>query len=59
MRETLRATLAQGYPRVAVVCGAWHAPVLADPNFQKKEDKALLKGLKKDAHRRHLDTVDV
>ena len=47
MRETLRATLAQGYPRVAVVCGAWHAPVLADPGFQKKEDKALLKGLKK------------
>lgn len=47
MREALRATLAQGYPRVAVVCGAWHAPVLTDPGFQKKEDKALLKGLKK------------
>jgi hypothetical protein len=47
MRETLRATLAQGYARVAVVCGAWHAPVLTDPNFRKKEDKALLKGLKK------------
>ena len=47
MRETLRATLAQGYQRVAVVCGAWHAPVLTDPNFQKKEDKARLKGLKK------------
>ncbi len=47
MRETLRATLAQGYPRVAVVCGAWHAPVLTDPDFRQKEDKALLKGLKK------------
>ncbi|GAA4506323.1 DUF5682 family protein [Hymenobacter ginsengisoli] len=47
MRETLRATLAQGYARVAVVCGAWHAPVLTNPDFQKKEDKALLKGLKK------------
>jgi hypothetical protein len=47
MRETLRATLAQGYQRVAVVCGAWHAPVLTDPSFQKKEDKARLKGLKK------------
>ena len=47
MRETLRATLAQGYERVAVVCGAWHAPVLTDPGFQKKEDKALLKGRKK------------
>jgi hypothetical protein len=47
MRETLRATLAQGYQRVAVVCGAWHAPVLTDPGFNKKEDKARLKGLKK------------
>jgi hypothetical protein len=47
MRETLRATLAQGYQRVAVVCGAWHAPVLTDPNAHKKEDKARLKGLKK------------
>ena len=47
MRETLRATIAQGYQRVAVVCGAWHAPVLTDPDFQKKEDKARLKGLKK------------
>lgn len=46
MRETLRATLAQGYQRVAVVCGAWHAPVLRAELF-KKEDKARLKGLKK------------
>ncbi|WP_210515381.1 DUF5682 family protein [Hymenobacter terricola] len=46
MRETLRAALAQGYPRVAVVCGAWHAPVLQTELF-KKEDKARLKGLKK------------
>ncbi|MFD2720151.1 DUF5682 family protein [Hymenobacter monticola] len=46
MRETLRATLAQGYPRVAVVCGAWHAPVL-QADLLKKEDKARLKGLKK------------
>ena len=47
MRETIRATLTQGYQRVAVVCGAWHAPVLRDPDFQKIEDKARLKGLKK------------
>ncbi|GAB3241002.1 DUF5682 family protein [Hymenobacter seoulensis] len=46
MRETLRATLAQGYQRVAVVCGAWHAPVLR-AELLKKEDKARLKGLKK------------
>ncbi|SHM00829.1 DUF5682 family protein [Hymenobacter psychrotolerans] len=46
MRETLRATLQQGYQRVAVVCGAWHAPVLR-PELLKKEDKARLKGLRK------------
>ncbi|MBO0358700.1 hypothetical protein J0X19_12145 [Hymenobacter sp. BT186] len=46
MRETLRNTLKQGYQRVAVVCGAWHAPVL-HPDLLKREDKALLKGLKK------------
>ncbi|SET37048.1 DUF5682 family protein [Hymenobacter actinosclerus] len=46
MRETLRATLAQGYQRVAVVCGAWHAPVVR-PELLKKEDKARLKGLRK------------
>ncbi|MBG8556244.1 DUF5682 family protein [Hymenobacter guriensis] len=46
MRETLRTTLQQGYQRVAVVCGAWHAPVLR-PELLKKEDKARLKGLKK------------
>jgi hypothetical protein len=46
MRETLRVTLGQGYARVAVVCGAWHAPVLW-PELLKKEDKARLKGLKK------------
>ena len=46
MRETLRTTLAQGYPRVAVVCGAWHTPVLRAELF-KKEDKARLKGLRK------------
>jgi hypothetical protein len=46
MRETLRATLGQGYARVAVVCGAWHAPVL-QPELLKKEDKVRLKGLKK------------
>ena len=46
MRETLRTTLGQGYQRVAVVCGAWHAPVLR-AELLKKEDKARLKGMKK------------
>ncbi|PJJ60470.1 DUF5682 family protein [Hymenobacter chitinivorans] len=49
MRETLRATLKQGYARVAVVCGAWHAPVLSAETLAvyAKADKAQLKGLKK------------
>ncbi|GGG49916.1 DUF5682 family protein [Hymenobacter glacieicola] len=49
MRETLRATLKQGYQRVAVVCGAWHAPVLRAEQLTgyAKDDKARLKGLKK------------
>ncbi|TGE25170.1 hypothetical protein E5K00_08225 [Hymenobacter aquaticus] len=49
MRETMRATLKQGYQRVAVVCGAWHAPVLQEAQLKSeaKADKARLKGLKK------------
>lgn len=49
MRETLRASLKQGYQRVAVVCGAWHAPVLRPEGLAAyaKEDKARLKGLGK------------
>ncbi len=30
MRQTIRAALKEGFARVAVVCGAWHAPVLAE-----------------------------
>ena len=30
MRRAVRAAIASGYQRVAVVCGAWHAPALAD-----------------------------
>ncbi|WP_129629083.1 DUF5682 family protein [Candidatus Oscillochloris fontis] len=46
MRQTIRAALAEGYQRVAVVCGAWHAPALVDLK-DKKGDTALLKGLPK------------
>lgn len=46
MRETLRTNIASGYPRIAVVCGAWHAPVI-NADLHKKEDKSRLKGLKK------------
>lgn len=46
MRQTLRAVLKEGYERVAVVCGAWHAPALRDLyDYPIKDDAALLKGL--------------
>ncbi|MBR8745072.1 DUF5682 family protein [Nocardiopsis sp. MG754419] len=48
MRQTLRAALKQGYERIAVVCGAWHAPALRDlSDYPIKGDTALLKGLPK------------
>ncbi len=46
MRQTIRAAEAEGFARIAVVCGAWHAPALAtrsDPSA----DAAILKGLPK------------
>ncbi|MCB0545970.1 MAG: hypothetical protein KDD19_00180 [Phaeodactylibacter sp.] len=48
MRKTLRKVLADGYRKVAVICGAWHAPALHHlPRFKPKDDNALLKGLRK------------
>ncbi|HLY30771.1 MAG TPA: DUF5682 family protein, partial [Ktedonobacterales bacterium] len=32
MRQTIRAAIGEGYTRIAVVCGAWHAPALNTPN---------------------------
>src|SRR5262249_13251622 len=29
MRQTIRAAQQEGFERIAVVCGAWHAPALA------------------------------
>lgn len=46
MRQSIRAAEREGFERIAVVCGAWHAPVLqAMP--AAKDDAALLKGLAK------------
>ncbi|MEO0898063.1 MAG: DUF5682 family protein [Bacteroidota bacterium] len=45
MRTILYKTEAN-YEDVAVICGAWHAPVLEN-RPPKKQDKALMKGLKK------------
>ncbi|RKS06964.1 hypothetical protein DFP74_2614 [Nocardiopsis sp. Huas11] len=48
MRQTLRAVLREGHDRVAVVCGAWHAPALRDvADYPVKDDTALLRGLPK------------
>ncbi len=44
MRTTIRAAEKQ-YERVAVVCGAWHVPALAERKTSKLVDSALLKGL--------------
>jgi hypothetical protein len=45
MRQQIRAAQLEGFERIAVVCGAWHAPVLAEPG-PAKEDEKILKGLK-------------
>ena len=46
MRQTIRSAQREGYERIAVVCGAWHAPALASIS-SAKDDAALLKGLPK------------
>jgi hypothetical protein len=46
MRQTIRAAQKQGYQRIAIVCGAWHAPKLASLG-PAKPDSELLKGLPK------------
>lgn len=46
MRQSIRAAEREGCERIAVVCGAWHAPVLQTMP-PAKTDAALLKGLAK------------
>jgi hypothetical protein len=46
MRQAIRKAVKEGHERVAVVCGAWHAPVL-DELGPASADAALLKGLPK------------
>ncbi|HLP52263.1 MAG TPA: DUF5682 family protein [Chitinophagales bacterium] len=46
MRKMIRAAEKDGYERIAVICGAWHVPALAQMPTQK-EDNDLLKGLPK------------
>ncbi|WKR22835.1 DUF5682 family protein [Actinomyces israelii] len=47
MRRVLRAARRRGHERVAVVCGAWHAPALKGRPPTVKSDNALLSGLPK------------
>ncbi|GEM33174.1 hypothetical protein NN3_41810 [Nocardia neocaledoniensis NBRC 108232] len=47
MRQVLRQTLKDGAQRVAVVCGAWHAPALTGPLGPAAPDARLLKGMPK------------
>src|SRR5262249_36307101 len=46
MRQTIRAAVKEGSERIAVVCGAWHAPALIDFG-SSKADAQRLKGLPK------------
>jgi hypothetical protein len=48
MRTIIRAVQAEGYQNIAVVCGAWHAPALAQPQAYEN-DAQLLKCLPKTA----------
>jgi hypothetical protein len=50
MRQTIRAAMKEGFERVAVVCGAWHAPALdvgGEGAPAASADAAALKGLPK------------
>jgi uncharacterized protein DUF5682 len=47
MRTVLRRTRKDGFERIAVVCGAWHVPALAEPLPPASRDQALLRGLPK------------
>ncbi len=50
MRQTIREAVAAGHQRIAVVCGAWHAPMLEVTETSlpgAKEDAETLKGLPK------------
>lgn len=48
MRREIRRARREGFQHIAVVCGAWHGPALAEVDaFSAKDDEALLKPLKR------------
>jgi hypothetical protein len=46
MRKSIRAAKSEGFERIAVVCGAYHTPALADMPPAKHDDE-ILRGLPK------------
>ncbi|MBK6947090.1 MAG: hypothetical protein IPH16_02520 [Haliscomenobacter sp.] len=49
MRQVVRQAQKEGFQRIAIVCGAWHAPVLeSTSDFSLKSDLAAIRGLKKE-----------
>lgn len=48
MRKTIRKAVKDGFQRIAIVCGAWHGPVLDKwAHHKQSTDNAILKGIKK------------
>lgn len=50
MRKAIRAAIKEGFESIAIVCGAWHAPVLTKEALKEtpaKADDEALKGLVK------------
>jgi hypothetical protein len=48
MRKSMRKAIKEGAKKIAVVCGAWHAPALHYlDRYKVSHDNAILKGLKK------------
>ncbi|HZO74849.1 MAG TPA: DUF5682 family protein [Ktedonobacteraceae bacterium] len=45
MRQTIRVAQQEGFERIAIVCGAWHAPVLADSG--SRDESGSYGGLKR------------
>ncbi|HEX2749906.1 MAG TPA: DUF5682 family protein, partial [Verrucomicrobiales bacterium] len=43
MRETMRAAQKEGFQRIAVICGAWHVPALAEWPPASKDKEILTK----------------
>jgi Family of unknown function (DUF5682) len=46
MRQAIRRGRSEGFDRIAVICGAWHAPAL-DTLPLRKTDETLLRGLRR------------